>query len=250
MTQEKLRFSDDVQKQLKAYVYRLIDPRNGETFYVGRGQGNRVFDHVTGVLNSIKKNEGEDNESLKLQQIQAITNTGMSVLHVVHRHGMDVDTAKEVEAALIDAYPGLTNIQNGQGSNEYGSMHALEVIEKYEAPEADFDGIKGLLISVNRSSEDLSLYEAVRFSWKTDLKRAKSADYVFAVIRGVIRGVYIADEWLSATSENFPGRPNEPERNAFNGKEAPADIWKQFCGCRLPVDVRFGSGNPIRYINL
>ena len=31
---------------MKTDVYRLIDPRNGETFYVGRGKGNRVFSHI------------------------------------------------------------------------------------------------------------------------------------------------------------------------------------------------------------
>lgn len=50
MTQENIRFSDTVIEKLQFYVYRLIDPRNGETFYVGRGRGNRVFDHVRGVI--------------------------------------------------------------------------------------------------------------------------------------------------------------------------------------------------------
>ncbi|WP_250481199.1 hypothetical protein [Caballeronia sp. GAOx1] len=27
-------------------MYRLIDPRNGETFYVGKGKENRVFQHI------------------------------------------------------------------------------------------------------------------------------------------------------------------------------------------------------------
>jgi hypothetical protein len=35
-------FSPDVSRKLGWYVYRLIDPRNGETFYVGKGQGNKV----------------------------------------------------------------------------------------------------------------------------------------------------------------------------------------------------------------
>ena len=36
-------FPAGVAEQLKWYVYRLIDPRNGETFYVGKGQKNRVL---------------------------------------------------------------------------------------------------------------------------------------------------------------------------------------------------------------
>ena len=39
-------FTPEVAEKLKTYVYRLIDPRNGETFYVGKGQGNRVFAHI------------------------------------------------------------------------------------------------------------------------------------------------------------------------------------------------------------
>lgn len=30
-------FPPDVVPKLKTYVYQLIDPRNGETFYVGKG---------------------------------------------------------------------------------------------------------------------------------------------------------------------------------------------------------------------
>jgi hypothetical protein len=39
-------FPSDVADKLRTYVYRLIDPRNGETFYVGKEQGNRVFAHI------------------------------------------------------------------------------------------------------------------------------------------------------------------------------------------------------------
>ena len=39
-------FPPDVSRRLRKYVYRLIDPRNGETFYVGKGEGNRVFAHI------------------------------------------------------------------------------------------------------------------------------------------------------------------------------------------------------------
>jgi uncharacterized protein len=40
-------FPTEVAQKLKTYVYRLIDPRNGETFYVGKGQGDsRIFPHA------------------------------------------------------------------------------------------------------------------------------------------------------------------------------------------------------------
>jgi uncharacterized protein len=39
-------FPPEVAARLGTYVYRLIDPRSGETFYVGKGRGNRVFAHI------------------------------------------------------------------------------------------------------------------------------------------------------------------------------------------------------------
>ena len=47
------RFSQETIDKLGHYVYRLIDPRNGNTFYVGVGKGNRVFDHVKGAINDV-----------------------------------------------------------------------------------------------------------------------------------------------------------------------------------------------------
>jgi hypothetical protein len=145
---KRVHFSESVTDKLKHYVYRLIDPRNGTTFYVGRGQGNRVFSHAAGRE---RPTAAEDSDVLKLRTIWAIKNAGFEVEHVVHRHGMNEDTAKEVEAALIDAYPGLTNIQGGSDSSR-SVMHADEVVRIYEAAEAKFQH-NVILINVNRSSD-------------------------------------------------------------------------------------------------
>ncbi len=40
------KFPQSVVDAIQFYVYRLIDPRNGETFYVGKGKENRVFQHI------------------------------------------------------------------------------------------------------------------------------------------------------------------------------------------------------------
>ena len=100
-------FTEAVAAKLKHYVYRLMDPRDGTTFYVGRGQGNRVFSHAA---NQLGPQDAEDGTSLKLRVIRDIRNSGFQVQHVIHRHGLDECCAAEVEAALIDAYPGLTNV--------------------------------------------------------------------------------------------------------------------------------------------
>jgi Uncharacterized protein conserved in bacteria len=98
-------FPSGVIEHLGWYVYRLIDPRDGSTFYVGKGKGNRVFAHMRGEVAATDDDELLSN---KLKQIREIRLAGLEVIHVIHRHGMtDEKTAYEVEAALIDAYPGF-----------------------------------------------------------------------------------------------------------------------------------------------
>jgi uncharacterized protein len=236
------RFSQAVSDELKCYVYRLIDPRSGTTFYVGRGQGNRVFSHAAG---DEKPSKSEDAESLKIRMIREIKNDGFQVHHVIHRHGMSEESAKEVEAALINAYPGLTNIQPGYESDR-GAMHATQVIRLYEAEEAKF-GHNVVLITINRTIEDRPTIDAVRYAWKIDPIRARKVDYVLAVANGMIVGVYVADEWLPATPENFPGFPQiDPERFGFRGHEAPEDVRAMYIQKRVPPS-RPGAANPIRY---
>ncbi len=47
-------FSKAVCQKIGWYVYRLIDPRNGETFYVGKGNYNRVFSTHEVSLGTLK----------------------------------------------------------------------------------------------------------------------------------------------------------------------------------------------------
>src|SRR5258708_15277087 len=118
-------FPVGVAAKLKTYVYRLIDPRSGETFYVGKGQGDRVFSHIRAQV------EG-DEVSNKLKRIREIRLSGLEVAHVIHRHGMDDKMAFEEEAALIDAYPGLRNNLDGAGSGHYGANHTKEIRARHD----------------------------------------------------------------------------------------------------------------------
>lgn len=244
-TQVADSFSSDVAVKLKAYVYRLIDPRNGETFYVGKGKGNRVFSHI-------RAEEGLEGDEIdnKLKRIRAIRLAGFEVGHVIHRHGMDEKTAFEVEAALIDAYPGLTNIVVGTGGNDYGAMHAEEIIRRYSAEPAEFRH-RALLISVNRSAEEWSLYDAARYAWKINIRKARKAEVILATMQGLIVGAFVAHDWLEATPGNFPGRAEGdgvPGRFGFVGTEAPDHIKKLYIGKRVPDSYRRrGAANPFKY---
>lgn len=235
-----LSFPPEVAERLKTYVYRLIDPRNGETFYVGKGQGDRVFAHGRGAIEN-------DDPGSKLKRIREITAAGFEVAHVIHRHGLNDATAFEVEAALIDAYPGLTNSVIGAGSSEFGAAHAREIINRYQAEPADFQH-RAVLINVNRSATESSLYEATRYAWKINPAKADRAELVLATRFGIIIAAFVAEQWLPATIEHFPGREPVDGRFGFIGGEAPDFIKHQYLGKRLPdVFRKPGAANPIRY---
>jgi hypothetical protein len=68
-----MTFPNEIHASLNFYVYRLIDPRNGETFYVGKGRGNRVFDHA-------RAEPDNPEETDKLNRIRAIRNSGHEIL--------------------------------------------------------------------------------------------------------------------------------------------------------------------------
>ena len=238
-------FPSEVVDAIGHYVYRLIDPRNGETFYVGKGSGDRVFSHGC--------DEGgfeEEDVSDNTARFREIRSAGLEVIRVIHRHGMDDPTAREVEAALIDAYPGLTNIASGIGADR-GCMHTEELIRNLAAPTAEF-WKKAILISVNRSVKHRDLYNAVRYAWRINKAKAEEADVVLATQMGIIRGAFQPRKpWLEATEENFRGRADGggvPGRYGFVGEVASEKICNWYVGKRVPGALRKrGAANPIRY---
>jgi hypothetical protein len=240
-------FSESVCEKLEYYVYRLIDPRNAETFYIGKGKGNRLFAHVNDELSSTELEDDQDSVSEKINRIRQIRNDGFQVLHVIHRHGMEERTAFEVEAALIDATAGVSNLAGGHGSNDRGPMRAEQVIQLYDAPVAEFEH-KVVLINVNISRDERDLYQSVRYAWRLSADRARHAEYVLATSRGMIIGAFVADEWFEATEENFPGLPAVEGRWGFVGRKAPPEIQDRYVGKRVPSDYsKKGASNPVKY---
>ena len=121
------------------YVYRLVDPRDNKTFYVGKGRGNRLFQHVGEALTS------EGRATLKIDRIRDIREHGLDVTHFIHRHGLTEKEAFEVEAALIDAYglardalSELTNVVGGR-HGYHGVMSVDDVIARHTLDEATFE---------------------------------------------------------------------------------------------------------------
>ncbi|AQT44812.1 hypothetical protein BBC0244_011050 [Bartonella apihabitans] len=265
MMADNLQFLPEICEKLSYYVYRLIDPRNNETFYVGKGIGNRVFQHIAGHA----AHDGTTLMSMKIERIDDIKKSGNQVLHIIHRHGLNEKEAFEVEAALIDAFKAigkldtsdspLTNIQGGHHSAERGPMDYQDIVTLYGLPSItpkDFQH-KLLLIKINkltnRRDKD-EVFRLVRYCWRINKNRAENADYVLAIYLGAVVGVFKAEKWLSAIPKNFPDVPycdgSEKHRFGFIGKEAPDEIKEHYMGGfgkRLSDYTAISSQSPILY---
>jgi len=157
-----------------------------------------------------------------------------------------------VEAALIDATPGLTNQISGIDSTELGPAHTLEIIRRYSAKELTINPAHRIMaINISRTFNEKMLYDAVRCAWRVSLPRARRANLVFAMLQGVCRAVYVPRTWLPATQGNFPGliSDDRPGRYGFVGDSAEKAILKRYLNKRLPLELKRtrGMASPVRY---
>lgn len=244
------KFTKKVIQQLKSYVYELIDPRTGQAFYVGKGTGNRIFDHIeeakkscnTDNVSNEEDNEFNDEVSLKIKQIREILNLRLNVICIIVRWGLEEDTALEVEAALIDTIPGLTNIQNGHNSDrgitDVVSLKTNLSATVYSEPDFNYMIIKTTQKQIDACNG--SIYDATRYCWRVNINNANNCDYVFSVVQGVVRAVYEKPIWTRVTSI--------PTRCEFKAKEASNSIRNKYVGKRIPDKYRVkGSANPVLY---
>jgi len=225
MKYEISKFLNEVINKINYYVYRLIDPRNGETFYIGKGKGNRVFNHINCVLTE----DNIDEKSGKIQTIREIHGSGLKVIHVIHRHNLTDDESKLVESVLIDSYPGAKNIVKGKESNDFGSMNALEIINKYSIEEIDIEH-NLLMITINKSIlERNSIYDATRFAWTLSENKMKKVEYVLGIKHGSVVGVFKPIKWMKATKDNFPEFGiDRNKRWGFEGIDADKVIMDKY----------------------
>lgn len=232
-------FSQSVIEQLKYYVYFLRDPRDETVFYIGKGIGNRIFNHVACSLDT-------ELSSDKIERIKEIEASGQKVQHLVLRHGLDESAAFEVEAALID-FVGLSNLSNSQGghySGDFGIKSTDEINAMYNAEKLDTN-LPIMLININKLyHRDITvdeLYEATRKAWVLSGRREK-AKYAVATYRGLTREIYDIESW-------FPIQTETKTRWGFEGKIAPEQIRSALRYKSITHYFERGAANPIKYVN-
>lgn len=225
-------FSTAIIEKINYYIYCLVDPRNQNIFYVGKGKGNRVFQHAKGAL------IGQIIDSDKISLINEIYQSGLEPIYYILRHNIQNEKqALEYEALAIDLLSlvkpnqqPLTNIQGGTHSSEKGLMSLSELKNLYDPQELKTD-LPVVLITINKNYRKLKqqiksgeidnsqveqeIYERTRGYWKTGSRRQK-AKYAVAVYRGWTLAAYEISRWVEAPIER-------QGRWGFEGKILPKD---------------------------
>lgn len=226
-------FSNAVCERIGYYVYILKDPRNDTIFYVGKGKGNRLFQHVQCALENATDND-------KYNLIREVHKDGKEVEHFILRHGLEEKLSLEIESTIIDllGIENLTNSVKGHDTWERGLKTVDEVFQHYDAKAVTFDE-PCIIININRlytrGISAQKLYDSTRASWTVGIKRER-VKYAIASYRGLVREVYEIEKW----------QPNG-DRWEFVGKVAEDRIRDKYLNQSLENYIKKGGQNPIRY---
>lgn len=109
---KKLLFSHEICEKLKYYVYAYYDPADMSfPFYIGKGKGNRCFQHLL-----------DKSDSRKVSKIREIYDRGQKpVIEIVRFNLENEREALVAESVAIDLLgKELTNIKKGFQSRLFG----------------------------------------------------------------------------------------------------------------------------------
>lgn len=228
-----MEFPQTVSESIGYYVYALIDPRNDEIFYIGKGNGNRIFNHVESAISSY-------DSSRKLNRIREILKSNLEVKHIILRHGLTEDESFEIESCCIDliGLDKLTNEVSGHDSESRGIMTVDEIMMQYDLQPAKIEE-PAIIININKKfakgMTEEELYQATKQAWKLGAKKEK-AKIILASYKGIVREVFEISKWYTVN-----------DRSGFDGTVARQEIRSKYWNRSVKNYIKAGNQNPIKY---
>lgn len=219
-------FNAMVSERLAAYVYALADPREDgalkdRIFYIGKGKGNRCFNHAKIEMDGGPLNEGEH----KLAKIREIRSAGNGVEVIIVSHGLSDLEAHALETALIPLL-GDTNKVAGHGDRVFW-LTENQVKEIHDRPieRGDIDLLRGNVLFVSLNQQDTTklrvegfeddLAQATLGNWNLNVRDSRRVDCVVGVQNSLIVSIFETEKTpdnitrfhrLSATTKGAHGR--------------------------------------------
>lgn len=201
-----MKFSKSTVKKLGHYVYALVDPRDGQIFYVGKASGNnRAFSHL----------DEQRKEPSKNKRINEIRESGREPSVQILRYGIDTEKACfDVEATVIDAIgiEKLTNVVRGHGT-ERGRQSSLDVERMLGSDPVDIESISEnfMMFFIHKSysptMSEPEIYDCTRQFWygisnynRTVVREDGKLKYPVALgmVDSVVVRAYSIVAWFSA----------------------------------------------------
>ncbi len=232
--------SSSAPNPLGYYVYRFIDPRNGESFYVGFSD--RASFDVTDLISDV--HSVADYYALEARK-QAINAAGEKIQVIVHRHGLSSKVAVELRAALMDVFltasqrlPAIPVDWRGAGS--------VAAVRRRLEPPIDSFSEKTLLVRVSPYLSKGSFESQIRQPRRMDLVKSSQAKLILALVEDVIVEVFLQEAVSFMANPKLSDPETTASVHALHVRPAPADLASEFAGKR--VAARFVPPSGLRSV--
>jgi uncharacterized protein len=227
------------------YVYALVDSRYNKIFYIGKGSGQRIFDHENEAHNT-------SNNSRKCRRIREIENEDHKIKKIIVAWDLTEEEAHKIESSLISLVEyenskSLTNEQMGHRPQEIATVEEFEHVYGAKKISEKKLAEKVMIVKLNSSykegmSED-AIYAISHGNWVADIKKAQQADLVFGVYKTIVVGVYKPESWATCKGGSSNRRIyfNDPN---YNSK---TQYKKKYLGKSIADFKKIKSQNPVFY---
>ncbi len=236
------QFAPAIAAKLRCYVYLLVDPRTGRPFFVGKGRGDRCFDHVAAA-----RSEGGDREESGayplLDRIREAESDGREVRIDILRHGLSTKEAQLVEAAVADALgievtSKLSSQRRGAGDMDVALAKRAKFKRSHQV----------VLLRVGGAGADPS-YDIARHSWRIgrrwiDPSAPRSPRWAVLVVGELVAAVFRIDHW-EQTGSSGDGRGEL--RYSFVGLR-DEELEGRYLGRSVAAHRSAGPQSPVTYV--